>query len=117
MEHQQNDAYVSALRNALVYVTGLRLDLEDQERLAGYDGVTIAANLADHAVSICDAHRDVYGTTPCDYLTGEAGFLAGYWQTTALLHSLGGTWLDREKAWLDHAIAMLTDEISGNTPA
>ena len=118
MHHQEDDAYVAALRDALGYVYALRLDLEDQERLAGYDGVTIATDLISHATSICDARNEVYGSChPSDYLTGEAGFLAGYWQTTALLQSLGGTWIDAERAWLDHAAAILTDEISSNTPA
>ena len=70
----------------------------------------------EHATAIVDAYVADHGPfqSPGDRMTGEAGFLAGYWYTVALLQNQGD-WLKTEKAWLDHAIGILTDEIGSNT--
>ena len=110
--------YVAALRLALAFVKDQRLALETEKGRYNHDGVVIAAELMEHAAAINAAYAADHGPfqSPGDRITGEAGFLAGYWYTVALLQ-VEGDWLKTETAWLDHAASILTDEIGSNTPS
>lgn len=112
----KSDPYTSALRDALAYVVAKEAILkEGGDALDAFDGVDVACELMQHAEAIAEGKALVYGKTGFrgDTLTSEAGFLAGYWQTTAMMQG-DGDWYTINLRWFKHANAMLADELAWN---
>lgn len=104
---------LEALRYALEAVRAFKARIKPNARTlpADFDGVEVAGVMSDHAAGIIAAERAFYGNQ--SHISSEAGFLAGYWMTTALLMETMNE-AKANRVWFCHAEDWLVDEIKSN---
>lgn len=115
MSKNENDPILAALNEARDAVREVLKQIKPTAKTmpADFDPVTFACEMSSHASAIIAAERKFYSDQT--HIGGEAGFLAGYWLTSALLSEQGFSEVKLHRVWLQHADDWLTQEIADNT--